>query len=332
MSGRVKLGSIGLGWWGGMLASGVAASGEGVVTACFARDPEARKAFAANHSAEPMDSLDQLLDSDIEAVLIATPHTTHAALAVAAAKAGKHVFIDKPLSLTMDEADQIAEAAAARGIAVQVGHNRRRQPANRELAGLIVAGDLGDLVSVEAVHHAPLLHNPALVPWRRSVVESPAGGMTALGVHQVDTFHYLAGPVSRVSAHSVRGFQEHEVDSFTSIDFIFESGISGHLASSMVTGPVVDVSVYGSQAIARNRNDGASLTLQPRGSFEETSIDLPPLDTIADQLVEFCNVVRGAATPETGLEEGRAAVAVLEAIVSSADSGTWVDVDYRISG
>jgi predicted dehydrogenase len=325
----VRLGSIGLGWWGGMLADGVAASKQGVIAACFARSQKAREDFAASHGSVPFDSLSDLLASDIEGVLIATPHTTHAPLAVEAARAGKHVFIDKPLSLTMDEADEIHRSATEAGVSVQVGHNRRRQPANRRLAEMVGNGELGTLVEVSAVHHAPLLLNPSLAAWRRQPEESPAGGMTALGVHQIDTFHYLAGPIARVFASSWRSFPEHEVDSLTSVELVFESGVSGHLTTSMVTGPVVDVSVYGTDAIARNRNDGSSLSIQYRGSFEETSLDLAELDTIADQLVQFCSVVRGEAAPETGIVEGRDVVAVLEAIVASADRRAWVDVDYR---
>jgi predicted dehydrogenase len=325
----VRLGSIGLGWWGGMLAEGVASSNEGVIAACFARSQQAREDFAASHGALPFDNLSDLLASDIEGVLIATPHTTHAPLAVEAARAGKHVFIDKPLSLTMDEADEILEAANESGVSVQVGHNRRRQPANRRLADMIGTGELGALVEVSAVHHSPLLLNPSLAAWRRRPEESPAGGMTALGVHQIDTLHYLIGPVARVFASSRRSFPEHEVDSFTSVDLVFESGVSGHLSTSMVTGPVVDVAVYGTDAIARNRNDGSSLSIQYRGSFEETSLDMTELDTIADQLAQFCQVVRGEAAPETGIVEGRDVVAVVEAIVASAERGAWVEVDYR---
>lgn len=328
MTSVVKLGSIGVGWWGGMLASGVAKSGKGVITSCFARNREARERFGSAHDARPYGSLDALLDSDIDGVLIATPHSTHVDLAVSAANAGKHVFIDKPLALTTAEVDEVARASSAAGVAVQVGHNRRRQSANRKLAELIAAGDLGELISIEATHHAPLLLNPDLAPWRRRRDESPAGGMTALGIHQVDTFHYLVGPVSRLCALSVRGLDEHEVDSFTSVEFLFASGITGHLATSMATGPVVDVSVHGTRAIARNKNDGALLTIQERGSFEERHLDLEIVDTIADQLAEFCSVVAGERSPETGLAEGRSAVVVLDAIVASAHSQSWVDVNY----
>ena len=324
----IRLGSIGLGWWGGVLAKAAGSTETAVIAGCFARSGSTRESFAATHSCEPYDSLDGLLASDIDGVLIATPHTTHADLIVTAAGAGKHVFVDKPLALTSADADRAVAAVESAGVTLQVGHNRRRQPANRKLAQLIGGGDLGELVELTAVHHAPLLLNPSLAPWRRKRVESPAGGMTALGIHQVDTFHYLAGPIAKVVAVSERNLPREEVDSVTMVDLVFASGVVGHLSTSMATGPVVDVSVHGTRAIARNRQDGARLTIQESGTFEEVELELEHLDTIADELEEFSRVLASQAVPETGATEGRDAVAVLEAITASLDGGGWTTVDY----
>ena len=86
-------------------------------------------------------SLDELLGSDIDGVLVATPHTTHADLVVAAARAGKHVFVDKPITLTLAEADRAIDATDHAGVVLQVGHNRRRQPANRRIKTALDGGD-----------------------------------------------------------------------------------------------------------------------------------------------------------------------------------------------
>jgi predicted dehydrogenase len=91
---------------------------------------------------------------------------------------------------------------------------------------------------------------------------------------------------------------------------------------------VVEVTVHGTQAVARNTGDGARLTLQPRGSTEQEEIPLEPLDTIADQLAEFVAAVRGERSPETDGVEGRRAVSVLEAIVEAANTRRWVEVVY----
>jgi predicted dehydrogenase len=193
---------------------------------------------------------------------------------------------------------------------------------------MIDAGELGDLLDVSSTHAAPLLFNPNLPSWRRDLKETPVGGMAALGIHQVDSFHYLAGPMTGVFARSTRILPEGEVDDTSTIVFQFESGIQGHLFTSMAIGPIVEVTVHGTEAVARNTGDGASLTLQKRGSTDQEPIPLEQLDTIADQVAEFAAAIRGETKPETDGVEGRRAVAVLEAIVESAASNDWAAVSY----
>jgi len=325
----VRLGSIGLGWWGGVLATGATTSGAAEIVGCFARSPEARATFADAQGCRPFDSLEDLLASDLDGVLIATPHTTHAGLVVAAANAGRHVFVDKPLTLTVSESDRAIAAADQAGVVLQVGHNRRRQSANRRIKELIVSGELGAPLELSSTHAAPLLFNPNLAMWRRRLEETPVGGMAALGVHQVDTFHYLAGPMSGVFARSTRLLPEGEVDDTSTILFQFESGAQGYLFTSMATGPAVEVTVHGTEAVARNTADGARLTVQRRGSTEQVETQLAPIDTVADQLAEFAAAIRGEGKPETDGVEARKAVAVLEAVVESAAGNRWVEVDYR---
>jgi myo-inositol 2-dehydrogenase / D-chiro-inositol 1-dehydrogenase len=129
---RVRLGILGLGWWAGVLAEAAQTTGAAQVVTCFARDPDHRTKFAADHGCRAADSLDALLaDPEVEGVVIATPHSTHADLAVQAAGAGKAVYVEKPFTLTVADARRAIQAASAAGVPLQVGHNRRRQPANR---------------------------------------------------------------------------------------------------------------------------------------------------------------------------------------------------------
>lgn len=324
----VRLGSLGLGWWGGMLATAVESVGGVEVTACYARTPESRSSFAATHSCRAAASLEEMLADDIDGVLIATPHTTHADLALTAIQAGKHVFIDKPLTLTIAEADRVIAAADRAGVVLQVGHNRRRQPAIRKIKSLITDGSLGSLLELTAVHSAPLLFNPNLAPWRRQLEETPVGGMSALGVHQVDNFHYLGGAIARVFCWSRKMLPDGEVDDVSEILFEFDSGVLGRLATSLATGPAVELTAWGTEGIARSSGDGSRLTLQNRGASDQSEVQIEHLDTIADQLLEFAASIRGLTTPETGGVEARRTVAVLEGIAESATAGHPVEVKY----
>lgn len=323
---RVRLGSIGLGWWGGVLAKSAAASGLAEVVGCYARTSAARQQFAAEHGCFAHGSLEALLASDIDGVVIATPHTTHADLAIEAARAGKHVFVDKPLTLTLTDADRVIEIIEGKGLVLQVGHNRRRQPAARQMKAWLDEGVLGQLLHLSAIHYAPLLFNPNLPAWRRKADENPAGGLTALGIHQVDTFNYLAGPIGAVATSSRHVLEGGEVDDITSIVLEFDSGVLGQISTSPAAGPAVEVTLSATEAIVRSSKDGAELTIQTRPGDNREPVALEPLDTTVDEMAEFVSAIRGETQPETGAVAGRHAVAVLEAIVESTQSRRWVDV------
>ena len=99
MTEKAKLAAIGVGRWAGLLAAAVETSGEGEIVSCFARTEDGRKSFAEQYNCRPAGSLDELLsDPEVEGVLIATSHTSHRSLVEAAAAAGKHIFVEKPLA------------------------------------------------------------------------------------------------------------------------------------------------------------------------------------------------------------------------------------------
>lgn len=321
------LGIVGLGWWGGVLAKGAKDSGAAEVVACFARTGDARDAFAQQHGCRPADSLDALLeDPAVEGILVATPHSTHADIVEKAAAAGKHVFVEKPLTLTVADAGRAIEAAEAAGVVLQVGQNRRRQPANRRIKGLLDGGELGTLIQLEGFHSSPGGFKPDLPAWRKDPAECPAGGMAACGVHTVDTFRYLAGPARRVVAFSKPVAGITALDEATSALIEYESGPIGSIGTSYFVAPVVSLAAYGTEASAWNEEDGARLYLQRRGEPVRTAQDVEGLDTVADEIAEFVRCIRDGATPETGGPEGLEVAAVFEAIVVSAASGRAVEL------
>lgn len=155
MAKSVKVASIGLGWWGKELARAALAAGIDVVS-CYARTEETRRDFAAELGCEPASSLEDVLsDAAVDAVLVATSHRSHRQLVEAAARAGKHVFIEKPLALSVEDARACGKAAEAAGIVLQVGFQRRRHPAHREMKRLIDEGAIGQIQSLEANHSLP---------------------------------------------------------------------------------------------------------------------------------------------------------------------------------
>jgi predicted dehydrogenase len=322
----VRVGSIGLGWWGGMLAEKSREAGCEIVSV-YARRKEPREEFAQTHGARPADSLDDLLsDSEVAAVLIATSHSSHADFVVAASSAGKHVFVDKPFTLTVAEAKRAIRAAETAGVVLQVGHNRRRQPANRRLKQLVDNGELGTVQYAEANLSNPRGLNPR-TGWRGDPAESPAGGMTGLGVHMADNLNYLLGPAARVAAFSKKVMDIGTLENVTTAMLEYESGPLAFLGTSTVIPDIARTAVWGTEAAAWNELDGEQFYLQRIGDKDRTPEPMETLDTVEDELAEFASNVRTGARPETGGPEALEAVAILEGIVESATTGRVVDLD-----
>ena len=321
----VQLASIGLGWWGNMLAT--AASQSAKVSAAYARNTEARAAFAEKHGARAAADLDEIwADPDIDGVIIATPHTARSALIAAASEAGKHVFVEKPLALTAGEARAALAAVEKAGVVLQVGHNKRRQSGYRAIKAALDAGELGQIQHIETNISAPAAFNPQLAEWRKQREDLPAGGMTPLGVHMIDTIHYLGGPIKRVMAMSRRVAQKLPVDDVTTMLFELDSGALAYLGTLLASGPVNTVVVHGTDGTAYAEQDGTQLSRQKRGETDRQRIHLEPIDTLADEMAEFVDSIRGGRTPETGGSEALAVVEVLDAVVESAATGRAIDV------
>ncbi|MGH8934680.1 MAG: Gfo/Idh/MocA family protein, partial [Acidimicrobiia bacterium] len=232
MTEPVRLAVVGLGWWGTELIRATRASGAAEPVVCFARTEEDRTAFAREHRLRAAPSYQAVLaDPEVEGVLLATSHSSHVDLVREAASAGKHVFVEKPLSLSIEDGRRAIEAAERHGIVLQVGHNRRRQQANRRIRGLIEDGSLGTITLAEANYSGSrgLLIDPQ--SWRADPAESPLGGMTGMGVHQVETLLDLVGAIRRVWAVSRRLLRRTALDDSTVLALEFESGAVGSLGT-----------------------------------------------------------------------------------------------------
>lgn len=322
----LKVASVGLGRWGSTLAEKAEAAGLELVS-CFARTPETREQFAETHGTRAAGSWDEVLeDPEVEAVMIATPHSTHADLVVDAAGAGKHVFVDKPFTLRVAEAKRAIAAAEEAGVVLQVGHNRRRQPATRRIKEMVEAGDLGMIHYAEANLSYPKGLNPR-TGWRGDPAESPAGGMTGLGVHMADNLIYLLGLPARVAAFSRQIIAVGTLDDATTATLEFHSGPLAFLGTSMVIPDIARTAVWGTEAAAWNEVDGERFYHQRVGEVDRTEQKIDTLDTVRDELEEFARNVREGKSPETGGPEALEVVAVLEGLVESAETGRVVDLD-----
>jgi predicted dehydrogenase len=324
---HLSLASIGVGWWGGNLASAVNQIDGVEIVSCFARTRDSREAFAAEHGCRVSESLDEIWeDSSIDGVLVAIPHAGQTELVEQAAAAGKHIFVEKPLALRSVDARRCIAATQNAGVLLQVGHNKRRQTGYRRVHQLLASGDLGELQYIETHISLPILFNPNLAEWRKTKQQLPAGGMTPLGVHMLDTINYLGGPAAKVFAYSKRVFDRMAIDNVTAALFELADGPLAYLAT-LIAAPInTTVGVYGSDAATWTEGDGSYLFVQKRGEPYRQEIAIETIDTLVDELTEFAECIRTDRQPEIGGAEALIVVEMLEALVESSETGHEVSL------
>lgn len=155
--------------------------------------PEAAASLAENLGVPARSYADVLADPEVDAVLLTTPTPTHAALIQQVAAAGKHIFVEKPVAATLEDAERVVQAVADAKIQCQVGFQRRYDPAYREAKRLVDAGELGTLMAFRGVSRDP-------APPPLEFLKTSGGLMVDLGVHDLDTMRFLVGEVAEVRA------------------------------------------------------------------------------------------------------------------------------------
>jgi predicted dehydrogenase len=329
---------VGLGTWGQHLVASVQGKSDAIRFVAGATRTAGKAAdFCNAHGIRLADSFESLLkEKSIDAVVLATPHSTHAEQILAAAEAGKHVFVEKPLGLSRADCERAVAACAARGVTLAVGYNWRFQPALQEIRRALDDGRLGKLLHIEGNFCGPSAYRFRREHWRQDRGEVPAGGMTGRGVHVVDAMLYLAGRIDSVVAHSQRLVQDFGADDTTSMLFRFASGATGYLGTVIATAETWRMQVFGSEGWAEVGDvehlhtwslrscflDHNNITVKQKPritSFPEVSTERAELEHFARAAQER----RPLAIP--GGDEVHN-VAVLEAILRSAREGTGVRV------
>ena len=329
----VRVGVAGVGRWGAELIRGGRASGAVAPVSCFGPTAENRARFAREHRMRATDTWDELVaDDEIEAIVVATPHSTHTQLVLEAVEAGKHVFVEKPFTLTVDDGLRCVEAAARAGVTLQVGHNRRRQAPTRRIRELLDSGELGTPILADAHMSGTGGRRRDPANWRWDPDERPLSGMTPYGVHLIDSLHFLLGAVAEVQATRADLLDDVALDDATVVTLRFASGAIGMLGTSTSVPRTNRLGVLGSEGAAWNLDDGARLTVQTDGADTPTEVPVDPVDTVADQMADFARAVRSGEPPEVDGRAGLHVVGVLEAAVESARTGATVAVRPQAGG
>jgi predicted dehydrogenase len=323
----VRVAVAGLGWWGRIIVQLLRGSGK--LKAVKGVDPSPLAApFAREHGLPLVAELGAALaDPEVDAVVLCTPHSLHTDQIVAAAQAGKHVFCEKPLSLSRDAVLRAIDAVKGAGVRLAVGHEKRFEPPILQVARLAQSGALGTLLQIEANFSQDKFLTMPLDNWRVSAKDAPAGPLTATGIHLVDLSVALMGPAERVCA-SVKQLGSPLANGDTlAILATFKGG--GHALLSAVLATPFDgrVAVYGSKGWAEVRDkthpeapEGWTLTTALRGE-PRRAVDYPPAPAVLANLEAFADAIEGRAAYPVPHDQMIATVSALEAIVKSTRSG-----------
>jgi predicted dehydrogenase len=294
-------------------------------TTAVTRNPAGKQELAERFGlALSANYADVLAHRAIDAVVLATPHSQHAAEIVAAAQAGKHVFAEKPFTLTRDDAERAIKACRKAGVTLAVGFNRRYAPAYVEMKRRIAVGEIGTLRYLEGQFSGPPSYQTEPGNWRSNQTESPGGAMTARGVHVVDAMVHLAGPVATVCAFSERLQHEIDVDDTTACLMRFPGGVSGTLGTLHAASRVWRLQVFGSTGALEMRGENELLAYDIEGNVRRTIFHA--IDKERAELEAFADAVAQGVKFTVAPEEVVNTVAVTEAIVTSARSGRAVEI------
>jgi predicted dehydrogenase len=243
----LKAGIVGLGWWGRIITTTLLDSSRLKLVAAADVDPAAEKFAGAHGLSFTTDTNELLVNSDIDAVILCTPHTLHCDQIIRAAAAGKHVFCEKPLSLTRADAMRAVATCNTAGVVLGVGHERRFEPPTLDLRKTVDAGELGTLLQIEANFSQDKFLSLPANNWRLSERDAPAGPMTATGIHLLDLgISFLGRPATVLARVATLGSELRNGDTLAAL-VTFQTGTNLMISAILATPFEGRFAVYGTR-------------------------------------------------------------------------------------
>ena len=325
MSTPVKVAMIGLGWWGKKMTAVLKKASKDIEIVCAAEpNPAGAEFAAANGFKHYADFKDALKHPGVEAVILATPHSLHAAQIKAAVGAKKHIFCEKPLALTKKGAETAVNACKKNKLVLGMGHERRWEPPVAKMLEMARSGELGRIQQVEGNFSHDKFTTLDKSNWRLNKKEAPVGGMTATGIHLTDLAAALLGPAKDLRVSCEQLSSKIPQGDTMSVHIRFKGGGTAYVSASLAMPFISRFAVFGSKGWIEIRDkahveapDGWVVTSAMTGG-PISVVELPPAEPVKDNLVAFARAIRKqAAYPITGKDLVNN-ISILEAIIKSA--------------
>src|SRR6476620_634971 len=343
-SNRVRVGIVGLGRWAKVLTRAVRTSNSIEIVQGFSRSEESRAAFQQEFGVKSAPDLGSLLNNpEIKGVILTVPNEQHLPLAREVAKAGKHVYTEKPIASTLEEGLAIEALEKTYGVSVTVGHSARLMAGIREMGRAIAAGELGRIGFMEANFSNERALELTPTAWRWYKDRAPGGPLSQLAIHQFDVLHYLGGEIVEASSMASKlSPVGAEVDDQSMTLLRFADGKLAYVGSCWTSPGVYAIRVFGSKGLMHYEIDfstwdtpdvlhhTSTLYIQrgKDGYGKREEIELPAGDMFRDELEMFAETCVTGKPCELTAENGKVAVAVVYAALRSIErKGQYVSLN-----
>jgi predicted dehydrogenase len=333
----VRAAIVGLGRWGRSLVNAVQDRSDAIrFTRAHTRTRVSAEAFCREKGIPLANSYDEILaDANIDAVVLATPHTQHEAQVRQAAAAGKHIHVEKPVTLDYTSAQAAVAAVRQAGLVLAVGYCRRFHPSVVEIRRRLRDGRLGAVVSMVAQHTTSTAQFIAPDNWRNAPEEAPGGALTAVGVHSLDHMIEFAGRVRDVHCVTARNYPGPSDDT-TTVMLRFASGATGLIFCSIATATNFCFTLYGTKGLAEiSKPNLQTLRFVPTSGQAPTGpvtappdeiVEHPQFDMLHAELTAFARAIRDRTPYPMPIADVLHGMAVFDAIVASGRTNAIVAV------
>lgn len=335
----VRVAAVGLGRWATVLADAYTRSDQIQLVTCFSRSASKRTAFSERFHCGQDESLEAILRrDDVEAVIVTVPNDQHAEVIEQVAAAGKHVYVEKPIAIDLDDARRIKRAVEGAGVVFLCGHSARRLGGLRKMKELITSREVGDVSMVEATFANERGLELRAGDWRGDPTKAPGGPLTQLGIHQIDNLQFLLGSVKQVYCAGTSMYTQVANETVLQAVMEFENGCMAYLGSNWVCPGHFMVNAYATKgnlfyqldfswwSNSNTTDEHSSLTWTRFESFgadpdnrvlETIQAPFAHTDHLRDELDEFAQAIRSGQPIEVDADVAIRNVAVLRAALES---------------
>ena len=339
----VKVGIVGLGRWAKVLTRAASTSQQLKIVAGYSRSEEKRLAFQQEMGIPAAPDMHSLLSNpEIKGVILTVPNEQHLPVASEVAKAGKHVYTEKPIASTLEDGLEIAALQQKYGITVTVGHSARLMAGMRKIREAIDSGELGRVAFLEANFSNERALELTPKTWRWYKAKAPGGPLSQLAIHMFDVLHYLGGEIAEASSMASKlSPVGAEVDDQSMTLLKFTDGKVGYVGSCWTSPGVFAVRVFGSKGLMHYEIDfgtwdtpdklheTSTLYIQrgKDGYAKRQELKVPESDMFRTELEMFAESCRTGKPGELSAENGTIAVAVVNAALRSLEkNGQYVRI------